>query len=124
MLNAGAPCGAAAGASAKVQVRFCEGVKTIFTIDVDPGVTILDLKNKVCDRTALKVDSFKLALRRPIALSDQDTLNSLALKFGTKDFDFEIKQQGLLGGMVCLLDPAPQTTRHADITHSGHGTQT
>ena len=101
---AGAPCGAASGASAKVQVRFFEDVNKSFCIDVDPGVTILDLKNKVYDRTALNVNSFELALKyvARTALSDQDTLNSLALKFGTKDFEFDIKQQGPLGGgKVC-----------------------
>jgi hypothetical protein len=101
---AGAPCGAAAGASAKVQVRFFEEVNKSFSVNVDPGVTILDLKNKVYDRTALDVHSFELNLKYlgRTALSDQDTLKSLALKFGTNDFEFEIKQQGVLGGMVCL----------------------
>ena len=101
--GAGAPCGAAAGANAEVQVRFFE-VNKSFSVNVDPGVTILDLKNKVYDRTALDVHSFELTLKHVgrTALSDQDTLKSLALKFDTNDFEFEIKQQGLLGGMVCL----------------------
>ena len=88
-----------AGASVKIQVCLEEGKKSIF-IDVDPDSTVLHLKNKVFDKTALRVDSFTLTLGRS-AVSDNDTLISLALKFGTKDFVFKIHQQGPKGGMVC-----------------------
>ena len=76
--------------------------KRTFNIDVDPDTTVLDLKKKVFDKTAFNVDSFYLTLKpNRIRVSDLDTLNSLALKCSTKDFEFDIHHQGLLAGMVC-----------------------
>ena len=75
---------------------------------MDPDTTVLHLKNKVFDKTAFPVHSFKLNLGR-FAVSDNDTLTSLALKFGTNDFEFKIDQQGVQGGMPGTLQRSRST---------------